>query len=361
MFRPASSGISHSIYKPASSGRVSDVADGLIGHWSPTLDGNAGSDTIEDRSGNFNDAVLVSTVVVENSEAYGGTHAVESDGDTWDQGLGIPNANGWYDDIRTVSYWGRIDRASVQTIWAFADSTGSGQPGHDNITNSLTDWRVYRRSDGLRSISQSMALTVGQWHHVVWTTDDSSSQFYVDAVPMDMGAFANPIPNLLPITQDFIYFIQHPDRRSLPYDGTMDSIRLYDRAITQPEVTELFNAGRNEEGLGPGPGPSAPENVVPPLVTGDAVVGENVTTTDGTWDGEEPITYTYQWQSNQNDIPGAVQNNFTIGGAYVGQMIRCVVTAKNAHGEASEPSNEIGPVTSQPPPDEGATFLLLPM
>jgi hypothetical protein len=39
----------------------------------------------------------------------------------------------------------------------------------------------------------------------------------------------------------------------------------------------------------------APSNSVAPVISGSASVGSILTTTDGTWTGTLPITFTYQW------------------------------------------------------------------
>ena len=40
----------------------------------------------------------------------------------------------------------------------------------------------------------------------------------------------------------------------------------------------------------------APTNTQPPVVSGTPEVGKNLTTTNGTWSGTTPLTFTYQWR-----------------------------------------------------------------
>ena len=75
---------------------------------------------------------------------------------------------------------------------------------------------------------------------------------------------------------------------------------------------------------------SAPVNTVAPAVTGTATFGSTLTTTDGTWTGLAPITFTYQWQRVTTNISGATSSTYVLVAADVGNTIRCVVRATNS-------------------------------
>ena len=94
-----------------------------------------------------------------------------------------------------------------------------------------------------------------------------------------------------------------------------------------------------------GPGGSAPVNTVAPVVSGSGVVGQTLTTTNGTWSGTLPFTYTYQWQRNGSPISGATSQTYVLVSADAGTNVRCVVTATNAIGTASANSNAISVIS----------------
>lgn len=75
---------------------------------------------------------------------------------------------------------------------------------------------------------------------------------------------------------------------------------------------------------------SAPVNTVAPAVTGTATFGSTLTTTNGTWTGSPPPTFTYQWQRVTTNISGATSSTYVLVAADVGNTIRCVVTATNS-------------------------------
>lgn len=102
-------------------------------------------------------------------------------------------------------------------------------------------------------------------------------------------------------------------------------------------------------------GPDAPVNTVRPVISGTFVLGGTLSCTTGTWTGEEPITYAYQWAYallDDNDevllvsgdpigvaIPGATSSTYVIGAEYDDDFLFCVVTATNDGGSASADSN----------------------
>jgi hypothetical protein len=124
-------------------------------------------------------------------------------------------------------------------------------------------------------------------------------------------------------------------------------------------VTAKNTAGSAEQissVLGPvtNSGASAPTNVGPPTVTGNAIVGGQLTATQGSWTGS-PTSFAYQWQRGSagswTSIDQATGQAYTPGGADVGSALRVQVTASSAAGQASATSTATTqvPDTKQPP------------
>ena len=84
---------------------------------------------------------------------------------------------------------------------------------------------------------------------------------------------------------------------------------------------------------------TAPVNTVLPNVTGTAIVGDILTTDDGSWTGS-PTSYAYQWKRGATNI-GTNANSYTLVNADAGQSITCVVTATNAVGSTPATSNAL--------------------
>ena len=83
------------------------------------------------------------------------------------------------------------------------------------------------------------------------------------------------------------------------------------------------------------------------------VVGATLTGNKGTWNGTEPITYSYQWLRCNEDavdckkITNATGTKYTIVKNDAGHTLRFQVTAKNSEGSATAESNATGEVPGQ--------------
>ena len=96
----------------------------------------------------------------------------------------------------------------------------------------------------------------------------------------------------------------------------------------------------------------APQNTAPPSISGTAREGQTLQAAVGTWTGNPPPTFSYQWekcdQTGQNCTPiqGATNSTYTLRFGEVGATIRVSVTATNSAGSAQASSAPTIVVTS---------------
>jgi hypothetical protein len=109
--------------------------------------------------------------------------------------------------------------------------------------------------------------------------------------------------------------------------------------VTAKNSDGSATAESNATGEVPGKA-NAPAVTSSPTISGNAVVGQQLTATTGAWAGTQPISFTFNWQACNAAITscagtGKKGNTYTVGASDVGKRIRAKVTAKNSAGSSS--------------------------
>jgi RTX calcium-binding nonapeptide repeat (4 copies)/WD40-like Beta Propeller Repeat len=99
-----------------------------------------------------------------------------------------------------------------------------------------------------------------------------------------------------------------------------------------------------------------PGNTTPPTISGNAVVGETLTASAGTWTGSNPV-FTYQWQkcdangsaASCSNISSATATAYVPVNGDVGSTLRVLVTATNSLGATTKESGTTPVVASTKP------------
>ncbi|MBU1015415.1 prepilin-type N-terminal cleavage/methylation domain-containing protein [Patescibacteria group bacterium] len=81
-------------------------------------------------------------------------------------------------------------------------------------------------------------ITLGEWYHIVFTYNGSSISVYKNSVKMDERAHSG----VLPSASNILSFGASPTG-SYPFNGMMDEVGIYSRALTTAQVRQLYFAG----------------------------------------------------------------------------------------------------------------------
>ena len=161
---------------------------------------------------------------------------------------------------------------------------------------------------------------------------------------LDYSAISNPPFNVGDYRIEFDPYRFTADTRSIRV--TLDLVvpaicddQSLDISFLPVDLEDIATADEENQQTNAG---IAPVNTIAPKIDGNAIVNAKIDVIDdGTWTGDLPITYTYQWKKNGIDIIGETNNQYTTVMDDLGKSITCVVTATNIAGSASATSNSI--------------------
>ena len=204
--------------------------------WLSATNDNTGTSTaFNDQSGEGNDGTANGGMLVVADTDEGGSYAFDFDGsnDQIDLPSSIQSALGTSE--QSFSFWMNRDAVTgnggiiglgtnaSRQMWAF------GSFAHDVFYDGST----------------TGSPVTNTWRHIAGTIDGTNAKVYVDGVLVDTTSATQPIPTGSS-TKNYIGYIDGFSR----YDGKLDDIRVYDRVLTQAEITHLAEA-RGIEGPPP--------------------------------------------------------------------------------------------------------------
>jgi hypothetical protein len=193
-----------------------DITTGLVGYW--PFDSDEGKPTVTDASGNNKTGTIKGSGTTFVPGAIG--TAVSFNGSGWiDVPLGdlaSMSVSLW---IKTPSPSGTyrvFDRGTLSPLLRFTGGDLQFIAGLFFNTNKIT-------------------FQADKWYHVVVTGDATGHKIYVNGVlnvstPTPYPVFTNSAPLMIGANID-------------RFVGQMDDFRVYNRAVTDQEVTDLFNQG----------------------------------------------------------------------------------------------------------------------
>ncbi len=210
----------------------STITNGLIGYW--PMDKGSGS-TAADISVNGNDGSINgaawTTGKFGNGLDFNGSSTYVNCGTSGDL---RPS------EALTVSAWVKPDSfGNYAGIAANIHDTSSTESGYILMTRNSSFGAGVCGSDGVISYFNGGAYSTGAWYHVMFTNDGSTTRLYVN------GALVSSVGENTPIdyspTSTFEIGRYNDDDEDYWFDGIIDEVVVWDRALDQAEITYLYN------------------------------------------------------------------------------------------------------------------------
>ena len=206
------------------------LATGLVGHW--TFDGKDMYQNVVDSSGNGNTGYLsgfTSTTTVPGK--IGQALTFDGVNDYVNAGTGIT----WSaDQTKSVSVWLKTSTVSKTFVnqARTADSAGVIYLFID-ATSHLESWLNDSGFDF------GGKLTDNAWHHVVWVYDGSAETAYMDGSQLGGSNTENASAS-----SGKTLFIGQYLGAAEQFNGSLDDVRIYNRALSAAEILQLYTLGR---------------------------------------------------------------------------------------------------------------------
>jgi len=211
---------------------------GLVGYWS--MDEGSGQ-TAFDASGNSNNGRLGSSSTADVSDPK------------WSKGK---NGGGMsfdgkddYVDILTPSILKPTTQYLTIEAWIKPQNlTGS----HFAVTEAwCTDFRIGTNgskaeafiwtSDDAENVQSNTSLSTNNWYHIVMTYDNLTLKLYLNGKFENSGIEDGPVGNI----ETYIYIGSNKAGcgNAYPFSGSIDDVRIYNRALSAEEVRYHYNRG----------------------------------------------------------------------------------------------------------------------
>jgi len=196
-----------------------------------------------DTSGNGNNGTT-SNVTFTSTDPIRGTYEATFNGSTND--IGLPQFMG--QNNYTFSAWFKTDALSdFQTIFSL-NANGSYKKAiflHSGGTNNI---RIFSESDNF--YSSNNIYNTNQWYHIVFTKSSTNGiVVYLDANEIINEPTATANDTLSSEGYDFIGAYRTGGAEALHFDGSIDQVRIFDRALDGTEAYQLYAEGARGTGL----------------------------------------------------------------------------------------------------------------
>jgi hypothetical protein len=238
-------------------------------------------------------------------------------------------------DTSSPSYLPVGNSSYTQSVWfkpnvvsGGGGLVGWGDYGSSRRTNAL---RLYENSGGFRHYwwgadldctGAQCPISTGTWYHVASTWDGTTRKLFVNGVlkrsdtPGANNATAANFHIGKTCCSEF-------------FNGLIDDVAIYTRALSAVEVAELASSSI-----------PTPTNSAVPAVSGIARTGETLDASTGSWTGS-PSSYTYQWKrantadGTYSNISSETSNRYILTDDDIGSYIKVSVVAVNGAGVSS--------------------------
>lgn len=226
--------------------------NGLVG-WYP-FNGNANDESGNSNNGMVNGAILTTDRFGNLEKAYYFKGV--------DAQINVPSSSSIsnFPNGQTLAFWMKISAFPTdgKEHYMIDKTDNSGIPNTKFYQAFISDYGqidniVYRYAESAASSSQGTAIPfsgiqLDKWIHVCFTTDLTITNTYINGVLFQTYNHYSPIG----LTVNPLIFgnTNGINNTNAPYSGNLDDIGIWNRPLTQAEITNLYDSNYGNVGIG---------------------------------------------------------------------------------------------------------------
>ena len=211
---------------------------GLMAHWK--MNDNAGNTTVAENISSNNGTAKQNTSTLHRSGKIDGAINFNGSSDL----LTLSNGTNFPTGDRTICAW--VNVATTSGVHCIHDygTRSADQDWAFNIRDNKLEASIYANA----MYGVSTAITTGTWLHVAVTYSNAikTSVFYINSTS-ETPVVCSTQPATLPSDLSRIGSLIYQAEGYYHFNGNIDDLRVYNRALTSAEISAIYNDGDGTE------------------------------------------------------------------------------------------------------------------
>jgi hypothetical protein len=227
------------------------LSAGLLAGWS--FDESSGS-TANDLTGSHPGTLMNGPVWLPNAGQINGALKFDGEDDYVDIGnMDIASGSGI-----SIAFWFKADDFGAADARFISKATGISDEDHywmvSSYNGSALRFRLKTAGSTSTLVTDQGQVQAGTWFHVAITYDGSQMRIYKNSVEVASTAKSGSIDTNNNVKTAIGN--QPSGAGNQPFDGLLDEVRIYNRALSASDIDSLYNSGIDENPGGGHPLPT---------------------------------------------------------------------------------------------------------